>query len=211
MKGGFMQKVLGICTVSAFCIFLLALTDCGGKQASDTELAAASRHVVKNFMDELKGELYAVLQDSGEIAAIRVCSEKAPEISARYSSLPGWTVKRVSAKYRNPNNAPDEFEKKSLEILENRPATAGDEYFTWVEEDGKKSFRFMKVIKMKAPCLKCHGDIAKFSDDFLTVLEERYPEDQATGFKLDEQRGAFSVNIEWPEGKAVFDSLTASM
>ncbi len=206
-----MRKIIGFCSVSAFCIFLLAITNCGEKAASDTELAAASRHVVKSFMDELKTELYAVLEDSGEVAAIRVCSEKAPEISARYSSLPGWTVKRVSARYRNPNNAPDEFEKKSLEILENRPATAGGEYFTWVEENGEKSFRFMSVIKMKAPCLKCHGDKAKFSDDFLTVLEERYPEDQATGFKLDEQRGALSINIKWPAGKAVFDSLMASM
>jgi len=206
-----MRNVIGICTVSAFCIFLLVVTDCGEKAASDTELAAASRHVVNSFMEELKTELYAALEDSGVIEAVKICSEKAPEISARYSSLPGWTVKRVSARYRNPNNGPDEFEKESLEILENRPATAGDEYFTWIEENGEKSFRFMKVIQMKARCLKCHGDKSKFSDDLLKIVEEEYPDDQATGFKLDEQRGAFSVTVKWPEGKAVFDSVTASM
>ena len=109
-----MRKVISICTVSAFCIFLLAITDCGEKAASDAELAAASRHMANSFMEELKAELYAALEDSGVIVAVKVCSEKAPEISARYSSLPGWTVKRVSAKYRNPNNAPDEFEKESI-------------------------------------------------------------------------------------------------
>ncbi len=206
-----MRNVIGILTVSVFCIFLLAITSCGEKATSDTELAATSRHVANSFMEELKTELYAALEDSGVIAAVKVCSEKAPEISARYSSLPGWTVKRVSAKYRNPNNAPDEFEKESLEVLEGRTATAGDEYFAWVEEDGEKAFRFMKVIKVKAPCLNCHGDKSEFGDDLLKILEENYPDDQATGFNLDEQRGAFSVTVKWPEGRAVFDSVTASM
>lgn len=206
-----MQNVIRICTVSAFCIFLLAITDCGEKAASDAQLAAVSRHMADSFMEELKAELYAALEDSGVIEAVKICSEKAPEISARYSSLPGWTVKRVSARYRNPNNAPDEFEKESLEVLEGRTATAGDEYFTWTEEDGEKVFRFMKVIKVKAPCLGCHGDRSEFSDDLLKILEEKYPEDQATGFEMDQQRGAFSVIVKWPEGKAAFDSVMASM
>ena len=211
MKGGFVRNPVSIFTVIVSCIFLLVITDCGEKAASDVELAKATRHMANSFMEELKTELYAAIEDSGVVAAIAVCAERAPEISNRYSSLPGWTVKRVSAKYRNPNNAPDEFEKESLEILENRPATAGDEYFSWVDENGKKSFRFMKVIKMKARCLKCHGDKGKFDDDLLTILEEKYPDDQATGFKLDEQRGAFSVTVKWPEGKAVFDSVMTSL
>lgn len=206
-----MRNVIGILAASVFCISLLSITNCGEKAASDAQLAAASRHVANSFMEELKTELYAALEDSGLIVAVKVCSEKAPEISARYSSLPGWTVKRVSAKYRNPNNAPDEFEKESLEVLEGRTATAGDEYFTWVEENGEKTFRFMKVIKVKAPCLNCHGDKSKFSDDLLQILENKYPDDQATGFEMDQKRGAFSVTIKWPEGKAVFDSVMASM
>ncbi len=206
-----MRNPISIFTVFVSCIFLLAITDCGEKAASDAELARASRHMANSFMGELKAELYAAIEDSGVIAAIAICAERAPEISARYSSLPGWTVKRVSAKYRNPNNAPDEFETESLEILENRPANAGDEYFNWVDENGEKSFRFLKVIKMKARCLNCHGDKDKFDNDLLTILEEKYPDDQATGFKLDEHRGAFSVTVKWPEGKAVFDSVMASM
>lgn len=206
-----MRNPISIFTVFVSCIFLLIITDCGEKAASDAELAKASRHMANSFMGELKAELYAAIEDSGVIAAIAICAERAPEISARYSSLSGWTVKRVSAKYRNPNNAPDEFEKESLEILENRPATAGDEYFTWIDENGDKSFRFLKVIKFKATCRNCHGDKSKFSADVVKILDEKYPEDLATGFKLDEQRGAFSVTIKWPEGKAVFDSVMASM
>jgi hypothetical protein len=206
-----MQNAIRICTISAFFIFLLVIADCGEKAASDAELAAASRHIADSFMEELKTKLYAALEDSGVIGGIRVCSEEAPEISARYSNLSGWTVKRVSTRYRNPNNAPDEFEKESLEVLEGRTATAGDEYFTWIEEDGEKTFRFMKVIKVKAPCLNCHGDKSEFSDDLLKILEERYPEDQATGYEIDQQRGAFSVIVKWPEGKAALDSVMASM
>lgn len=200
--------VIGI-AISVFCGLFLCI-GCGEKQPADANLAAASRQVCSDFTEELKGELYAAL-DSGVVAAVTICSERAPEISAQYSSMPGWTVTRVSAKFRNPNNAPDDYEARALEILENRPATAGDEYFAWVNENGIKKFRFMKAIKVKAPCLNCHGDKRDFSSELIQILQEKYPEDHATGFGLDENRGALSVTVVWPEGQAVFDSIMAAM
>jgi hypothetical protein len=196
-------------TLSISCCLVIS-AGCGGKKPADADLAVASRHVCGEFMDDVKAELYAAL-DSGVVQAIAICSERAPAISAHYSSLPGWTVKRVSAKFRDPNNAPDDYEAEALGILENRPATAGDEYFSWVDDNGAQEFRFMKAIKVKAPCLNCHGDKSNFSPDLVQILEEKYPEDHATGFGLDETRGAFSVTIEWPEGQAAFDSIMSSM
>ena len=195
--------------VGIFC-GILFIIGCGEQQPPDAAMAAAARHVSDQFMDRVKDELYAAL-DSGVVAAIAICSERAPEISAHYSSLPGWTVKRVSARFRNPNNAPDDYEAAALEVLENRPATAGDEYFSWVNENGIKKFRFMKAIKVKKTCLTCHGDKATFSPELVQILQEKYPEDHATGFSPDENRGAFSVTIDWPEGQAAFDSISAAM
>jgi hypothetical protein len=191
-------------------LIIFVFSGCGGKIA-DADMAAAARSMVGQYAEELKTELYAALEDSGTVWAVRICSERAPEISAHYSSIPGWTLKRVSARYRNPQNAPDEFESESLEILENRPATSGDEYYRWEEEGGHKSFRFMKAIKVKATCLNCHGDKEKFSDELKQVLEEKYPDDNAFGFSIDDYRGALSVKIDWPEGKAALDSMMASM
>jgi hypothetical protein len=209
-KGGEVHRVVTVAITIGISCVVFFLIGCGGQQPPDADLASASRHVCGEFMDEVKAELYAAL-DSGVVEAVAICSERAPAISARYSGLPGWTVKRVSAKFRNPDNAPDDYEAEALEILENRPATAGDEYFSWVDENGVRKFHFMKAIKVKAPCLNCHGDKRDFSPELIQVLQERYPEDHATGFGLDENRGALSVTIDWPEGQAVFDSISAAM
>ena len=115
--------------------------------------------------------------------------------------MPGWTVKRVSAKYRNPADKPDDFEQEVMQMLASRPAAGGDEYFRWTDDNGKSSFRYMQAIRVKATCLNCHGDRDKFSDDLKKVLDEKYPDDHAYGFSIDDYRGAYSVKIDWQQGQ----------
>jgi hypothetical protein len=52
----------------------------------------------------------------------------------------------------------------------------------------------MKAIVMQPQCLACHGQ--DLAEPVSAAIEERYPEDQATGFVAGELRGAFL--IEWP-------------
>lgn len=198
-----------ICASCVISIVFASFMGCGGKKASETDLSMVSRNIITDFSGELKDELYAAIQDSGLVYAVSICAERGPEIAARYSSMPGWTVRRVSSKYRNPADKPDDFEQEVLSMLESRPAAAGDEYFRWTNENGKESFRYMQAIRVKATCLNCHGDREKFSDELKQVLDEKYPDDHAYGFSIDDYRGAFSVKIDWPEGRAAFDSLMA--
>jgi len=163
-------------------------------------------------MGDLKTELTTALTDSAHISsAVYVCAQKAPEISAFYSSLPGLTVRRASARNRNPNNSPNDYETKALEVLANRPAAAGDEYFEWTEDNGAKTFRYVKAIKVAKACLNCHGDTEKMDPELLTALAETYPEDKAVGFGMGDLRGVFTISIEWPEGKPVVDSILATL
>jgi hypothetical protein len=163
-------------------------------------------------MADLKTELATALQDTAGISgAVYVCAEKAPEISAFYSSLPGLTVRRASAKNRNPMNAPNEYEIKALEVLANRPAAAGDEYFEWTDESGVKTFRYVKAIKVASPCLNCHGNPEKMSPEILATIAEKYPDDMATGYKVGDLRGVFTVSLEWPLGKVTLDSILATL
>ena len=50
----------------------------------------------------------------------------------------------------------------------------------------------MKAIPTGEVCLKCHG--SNVAPDVKAAIGELYPEDQATGFKAGELRGAFSVS-----------------
>lgn len=206
-----MKRLIWVRASNVIGIVLLVVMGCSGNKVTDSDLALTAKKMVDSFARELKSELYTAIQDSGAVWAMIICSERAPEISARYSSIPGWTIRRTSEKYRNPVNAPDDFEMEALKILEARPANAGDEYYQWVEEDGKKSFRFVKAIRLKQTCRSCHGNKENFSDELKTILEEKYPDDNAFGFSIDDIRGIFSVKVDWPEGRAAFDSMMTAI
>ncbi|MEE9553279.1 MAG: DUF3365 domain-containing protein [candidate division Zixibacteria bacterium] len=206
-----MKRLFSIRASFALGITILIIIGCGGGNVADSDLALTTRDMVDNFAGELKSELYSAIQDSGVVWAVRICSERAPEISAGYSSIPGWSISRVSERYRNPVNAPDDFELEALKTLAARPANAGDEFYQWTEEDGQKSFRYVKAIKFKQTCRNCHGDKEEFSEELRAIIDEKYPDDMAHGYSLDEIRGIFSVKVDWPEGRAAFDSMMTAM
>lgn len=64
----------------------------------------------------------------------------------------------------------------------------------WVEEQGGAAFRYMRAIPTGGVCLACHGsDIAP---EVKAAIAAAYPQDQATGFKMGQLRGAFSIRWE---------------
>ena len=170
-----------------------------GSASANEELkqrAGKSKAVVQEFMGQLKGELEAAMKSGGPLNAIDVCHKTAPVIAKTLSDKYGWEIARTSLKTRNPDNAPDSWETGVLENFEQRKAKGEDvvpmAYFEAVETNGKKNFRFMKAIPTAEVCLKCHGtDIAP---EVKAKLQEIYPDDKATGFKLGDIRGAFTIS-----------------
>lgn len=171
--------------------------------ADDTAaLKDEAKGIVKQFFTELKGELGKAMKDGGPINAIQVCNKVAPAIAHKHGSKSGWDVGRTSLKLRNPDNAPDAWEKKVLEQFEARRAKGENPaemaYAEVVESNGKKTFRFMKAIGMppadKMPCLKCHGE--NIDAKVAAKLDELYPEDKARGYKAGQIRGAFTLSKE---------------
>ena len=158
---------------------------------------AASRAAVKEFAASLQGELGAAIKAGGPVSAIEVCSTKAPAIAADISKKQGWKVARTSLKLRNPNNAADAWETKVLKEFEARKAKGEDpaqmEYSEKITGNGKQEFRYMKAIAIPAdaPCLTCHGD--KIDPAVGAKLKTLYPQDQATGYKQGDIRGAFTI------------------
>jgi hypothetical protein len=166
-------------------------------EATDTaRLAAEARAKVKPFMMALKGELKKAMKAGGPVNAISVCHEKAPQIAARLTKETGWNMARTSLKVRNPDNAPDDWERKVLEAFEKQKAAGADvkklEHYEIVERDGKKVFRYMKAIPTGGICLNCHGEQLK--PEVAAKLDELYPKDQARGFKPGDIRGAFTFS-----------------
>ncbi len=160
----------------------------------DAEIIA-SRETVQEFMQTLKKELQAAMQEGGPVNAVSVCNLTAPAIASTYSARNGWDVGRTSLKLRNPANAPDEWERSVLESFEERKRAGEDpakmEYYEAIHEDGMSELRYMKAIPTAGLCLACHGE--QLDSIVKARLETLYPDDQAVGYQVVDIRGAFTI------------------
>ncbi|MGB5260344.1 MAG: DUF3365 domain-containing protein [Gammaproteobacteria bacterium] len=154
-----------------------------------------SRATVREFMQTLKQELQKGMQAGGPINAVSVCNLAAPGIASTYSVRKGWEVGRTSLKTRNPNNAPDAWERAVLESFDERQRAGEDpaqlEFHEVVVTDGKRELRYMKAIPTLGLCLACHGE--QLDLQVKTRIETLYPHDQALGYQVGDIRGAFTV------------------
>ncbi len=156
---------------------------------------ATYRSTLGKLTSELKSELIAAMKKGGPTNALEVCSTKSPKIRAEISKQAGFFVGRTSLKPRNAGNAPDDWERRTLNTFEERKRAGEEpkmlEFFEVVEIDGHKKRRYMKAIGTGGVCLLCHG--TSIHPDVKAKLKELYPEDKATGFQFGELRGAFSI------------------
>jgi len=182
---------------AALAFAIVALPACGAEkpvEPSDADITAA-REAAAALGGTLKARLLAAIAEGGPISAITVCSEEAPEISLAVSTDKAVSVGRTALRVRNPDNAPDEWERRQLEkfaaAIEDGVDPASIEYAEVVTSGETKTFRWMKPIMMDGPCQLCHGE--EIADDVRAAILAFYPEDAATGFKFGEMRGAFTV------------------
>jgi len=160
--------------------------------ADDTQLQI-SRELTQQFGAELRATLLGAMESGGPIEAMNVCRDAAPGIAARLSRQSGARVGRTSARYRNPLNAPEPWQRVVLtELFEPAVQDTANriEYFA----EGGADVRYMQVIRLGPLCATCHG--AELSEPVQTFLDKNYPHDLARGYKPGDMRGAFSV--VWP-------------
>ena len=173
----------------------LPLTTSLAEESLDQRLKD-SREAVQSFARALKGNLMNVMQKKGPAAAVEACSDIAPLIALTKSKSYSWKISRTSLKLRDPDNAPDPWERAVLEQFEARKAKGEDvndlEYYEVVEMEGQKMYRYMKAIPtQEKPCLTCHGE--NLAPDVKAALDRHYPHDKARGFKPGDIRGAFTI------------------
>ena len=168
----------------------------GQGKSSTTEHVQACRQAVNALAKALKQRLQQAVADSGVVGALQVCSVEAIPLTERISLEEGVSVGRTALRVRNPRNAPDAWERQTLEQFAGRldrgEQAAGIEAWT-VQEDslGHHTFRYMKAIVTGPLCLKCHG--SRLRPAVSARIRQLYPEDQATGFHVGDLRGAFTV------------------
>jgi hypothetical protein len=128
---------------------------------------------------------------------MKVCAYQARALADEVSDRQGVKVRRTTLRPRNPRNAPDAYERALLERLQeqSREGKMPEGVFEASEIGGKKVYRYAKPMTVGPACIACHGSPAEISGEVRELLKERYPEDQATGYRLGDLRGIVSVVI----------------
>lgn len=187
-------------------IFLVAtlpfmLAACAHTQNTDQKAAyaAQAREASGDLIKRLVGELNNDIAKIGPDGAIGVCKDKAPLIAGEIANKHGIAIKRVTFKNRNEKRStPDEWESNALRELEKQLAAGNDptklEHYQIVNgPDGKPVFRYAKGLVIGGLCMNCHGPKDALADAVKAKLAAEYPNDKATGYKLNDFRGAISI------------------
>ena len=188
-----MPRQLAVLSLTA----VFVLTACAREEtpAPAPEDITAARAAADALGAQLKARLLSAIETGGPVAAIDVCKLEAPEIAAGLSGETGLRVGRTALRWRNPANAPDDYERTAMETFLAEIDAGADpaalELAEIVTGAQGRQLRYMKPIMTGGPCVLCHG--TDISDEVKTAILERYPDDQATGFAPGDFRGAFTI------------------
>ncbi len=180
------------------------LTGCASHQKkpldkeTEKEVASLGQMAVKKLMGELKSNLGTALKEGGFPKAIEFCSGKAEELTEKVNKeLAVVKVKRVSDKFRNPKNRPDELDQEVINEFKEELKEGKLSPYKVKKFDGY--FVYYKPILVSPFCLNCHGKPESMNPEVLNAIREKYPNDRALNYRAGQLRGVFKVVI--PEGE----------
>ena len=171
-------------------LLLTTLLACTAAQAATPWQNEAAAQIPP-FAEHLLGTVRQAIAEGGPTAAVRACQALAPQIASEHSQQ-AWQLGRTSLKVRNPDNAPDAWERAVLERFASaaEAGTPVKELRHGEEVDGQ--YRYMQAIAVGEPCLACHGTAIKA--EVREAIDQYYPHDQARGYQVGELRGAFTLS-----------------
>ncbi|MBE0641003.1 MAG: DUF3365 domain-containing protein [Bacteroidales bacterium] len=171
------------------------------KAAAEIQEAAILAHhqqlgdsLVSLAQAEMFQAVSSAMQSGGPAHATDFCNIHAPGIVMDLAKQWNCEIRRTSLKARNPENRPNEDE---LKILNWYAGLEGQAMTSTVWRDGDK-VHYASPITMKMPaCLSCHGSTGgEIEASTLVMIQEKYPEDQAIDYKLNDFRGMWHLTFE---------------
>lgn len=179
---------------------VLAANACSGDQtpaaqALDDARIEAARKVARGFAEALQGALRGAITESGPVAAIDICSTRAPALAAA-AATDEFTVRRVGTRVRNKRtNAPRPEDRAVLDRFAAMPPQQRAQAHEVRTVDGRLTV-YLPIAIGDPVCLTCHGPRDQIPPDVRQKLGELYADDEATGYALGELRGAFVVEAK---------------
>ena len=146
---------------------------------------------------ELLKNVSHAMKKGGPGYAIEFCNIRALSLKDSLSHLNNCQIRRIALKYRNPVDMP-QTEKEKEQLNQYEDAYQKGESLKPTIYLFKDRIEYYKPILIdKEACLKCHGDPGKdIAEETLVKIKERYPDDLAIGFALNDFRGAWKITFK---------------
>lgn len=181
-------------------LFMWAGCQTGGPEQLTAEESQSyiqkGQNITKQVGMVMKSALTKSISEGGVAKAAQYCSYMAIPMVDTLAVQNGVSLRRTSTKVRNvKNDMPTERELVILEQYEQQKA-AGQELKPLVELVDPHTVAYYQPILVEPLCLNCHGIVGETltEDDFKT-LKYLYPDDEATGYQLDDFRGIWSMQM----------------
>lgn len=159
-----------------------------GKEIEKSLTKEDFKKIAEETKKNLVGNLTKQISENGAENALAFCNVNAIPLTQKLEAEYGVTIKRVSDKNRNPDNAANA---KELKIIEQFKAQlAKKEELKATTEEGV----FYAPITTNAMCMQCHGSEKDIKSEVLAKIKSLYPEDKAIGYKENELRGLMVIN-----------------
>lgn len=157
---------------------------------SNEEILEAGKEIALATKAVLGKNLLQALNEKGPAGAVSFCNTRAIQLTDSMALAMNAGVSRVSDKPRNPGNAASE---KEIAVIEGmKAALAAGETAKPVLLELDSAWVGYYPIETNDMCLKCHGVP---DEKTKAVLQELYPDDKATGYLVNQVRGAWKIEM----------------
>jgi hypothetical protein len=147
--------------------------------------------IIVSMQSATSSELTRELTAGGPGDAIQVCHLSATALTNRIAREEGVAAGRTSARLRTPSNAPKAWAAPVVKQYADTKASSVDGFVI----DLGERVGVMRPIAHRAVCSPCHGLDEQLNPRVRAELKDRYPKDQATGFRDGDLRGWIWVEL----------------
>jgi hypothetical protein len=167
----------------------------GAELLTDADYLMHGQQIALRTKSELGKNLKQALQSGGPASAVQFCSEQAVPIADTMSVRLKATIRRVSDRPRNPDNAAVNSE---LDYIAGARAAlaAGNAPAPTVQQLDNQMVGYYPIVT-SVMCLQCHGSPGVgIAEDTLNALQAIYPDDKAMGYKDGQIRGIWVIAMD---------------
>ncbi|MCC6822103.1 MAG: DUF3365 domain-containing protein [Verrucomicrobia subdivision 3 bacterium] len=199
------------CLATGIVLPLLLMVGCSKPPESTTPTAAVpaapsaevqkgaiqiGKSIAAETFSLLSSNLQAAIQQGGVSNALPFCSLAASPLTAGMAGKHGVTIRRMTHKSRNPADRADTTELAILNHFAAALTGTNPPPPLVTNLTSSTATFFAPIILNNELCLKCHGEPGKdISAENVAIIQRLYPQDDATGFKLGQLRGAWRIDI----------------